>query len=294
MGEARPTIALEEGTDPAALRPAVVVVNPSSGSAGDLDAGDLRVRELRDGEDLERVMGELADEGAAVLGMAGGDGSVGCAAGVAVERDRVLLALPGGTLNHFSRELGVETVEAGRRALDAGRVARVDVAEVSGRVFVNNASVGVYGEIVDRRERLEGRMPKRLALLIACLRVLRAAPKLSITVDGRPERVYLLFVGNDVYEGLGMGGRRSLQEGLLDVRVLPARSHAALLAALWRVATGSARRGGWLRRWTCTEVTVEVPAGTKLAHDGEVREAAGPLVFRSRPGALRVVVGGDA
>lgn len=115
-----------------------MVVNQGSGSAGEIDVGGLRVHRLQEGEDLVAVLRGLVGEGVGVLGMAGGDGSVGCAARVASEGGRALGVIPGGTLNHFARELGHETVEDARASLESRWVADVDLGDAGGVAFVNN------------------------------------------------------------------------------------------------------------------------------------------------------------
>ena len=130
--------------------------------------------------------------------------------------------VPGGTLNHFARDLGLADPETALDGLTAGAVAAVDVGDADGVSFVNNASLGVYGDLVRRREALEHRLPKRLALLIAAGAVLRTAAPLEVEIDGLRDRVFLVFVGNNPYSGTGLTGRESLQAGLLDVRILSA------------------------------------------------------------------------
>jgi diacylglycerol kinase family enzyme len=176
-----------------------VVVNRKSGRADKIVLHGLRVHRVDEGEKLVSVLRGLVDEGVGVIGIAGGDGSVGCAAGVAADAGRVLWALPGGTLNHFARELGHATVEQALASLEDGCLADVDLGDAGGLAFVNNASIGVYGEIVRRRERLRRRLPKRAALLVAVARTLRRAEPIALEIDGVPASAYLVFVGNGPY-----------------------------------------------------------------------------------------------
>jgi undecaprenyl-diphosphatase len=281
--------------EPAArLTPAVVIVNPGGGSADglDLDGAGARVRPLGDGEDLDEVLRGLAGEGVAVLGVAGGDGSVGCAAAAAADAGCVLWAVPGGTLNHFARDLGLPTPDDAVRALRAGTVASVDLGDAGGTAFVNNASLGIYGDLVRRRESLEARgLPKRLALLVAAARALRHADPIELDIDGRRRRAYLVFVGNGPYAGAGLTGRESLQRGMLDVRVLPAERRLPRLSVLGQIVLAHRGESRWLRPELRPEVTVVLHDPACLAHDGEAHDdVRGEIRFRSRPGALRVIV----
>lgn len=272
------------------LDPAVAVVNPRSGSADDVTIDGARVHELGEDEDLEAVLVRLADEGARVLGVAGGDGSVRCAARVAADRDLALWVIPGGTLNHFAVALGLDDPDAAVAALSAGHTAHVDLGWAGDELFVNTACLGAYGEIVQRRERMEDRLPKSMALLIAAVVTLWRAKPLPLVVDGRRERVWLVFIGNGAYAGMGMTGRDSVQEGVLDLRVLRARGPFPRAAVIARLLVGRLRGSPWLRQTLVRQVRVEVPAGTPLALDGEVSDAAGAIAFRSAPRAVRVVV----
>lgn len=272
------------------LRHVAVAVNERSGSAGEMDLPGVRVHRLREGGDLTAVLAGFVADGAGVIGMAGGDGSVGCAAGVAADAGRVLWVLPGGTLNHFAGELGHGTLDEAKGSLAAGTIAHLDIGDAGGTPFVNNASIGVYGEIVRRRDRLRRRLPKRIALLVAVARTLRRAEPMAIAIDGVPVRAYLLFVGNNAYTGTGLTGRESLRGGVLDVRVMSAVGRTPRLSALGAILLSRHHRSRWLRQTLRGEVTVTLSEPELLAHDGEVRDVSGEITFRCRPRVLRTLV----
>ena len=198
--------------------------------------------------------------------------------------------VPGGTLNHFARDLGLSEPEDAREGLSAGRVATVNIGDADGVAFVNNASLGVYGDLVRRREAIESRVPKRLALLIAVAAVLRTATPLEVEIDGERDRVFLVFVGNNPYSGVGLTGRESLQAGLLDVRILSAAGRLPRLAALVAILTSRRGASRWLTQSLRSRLDVRLLEPAVLAHDGEVRDVAGEVRFAIRPRALRVVV----
>jgi len=146
-------------TDPAGPLPRrpFLIVNPKSGDgkaeqAGLADAATARgitVHELTEGDDLQDLAEQAAGEGADALGMAGGDGSLGPVADVAMRHDLPFVCLPAGTRNHFARDIGLDRADL-LGALDAftGVHRRVDAARVGHRVFLNNVTLGVYAEIV--------------------------------------------------------------------------------------------------------------------------------------------------
>ena len=144
---------------PAPAHP-VVVWNPKSGGgkalAANLDA-EARARgiepiELRPGDDLIELVRTAVANGADALAAAGGDGTQALVATIAAELDLPFACIPAGTRNHFALDLGVNRDDV-VGALDAfvnGGERRVDLAEVNGRVFVNNVSLGLYAEAVQR------------------------------------------------------------------------------------------------------------------------------------------------
>jgi diacylglycerol kinase family enzyme/membrane-associated phospholipid phosphatase len=276
----------------------VMVANTASGTAD-------RVRALRDTlpgaqtvecepEDLRAEL-EKAAAHARVLGVCGGDGTVNAAAEVALRHGLPLAVLPGGTLNHFAHDLGVEHVRDLSRALRRGEAVRVDVGHFrSGGTeghFVNTFSVGVYPELVRERERWQRMFGGWPAGVIAAVRVLRSdRHPLQATFQGRPRPIWLLFAGNGTYHRLGLapGHRFDLADGLFDVRVVHGGRRpalrllaAALAGPLTRSPAHAAVRVNRLR--------IEgVTPGTPLAYDGEVTEVHGDLTLQKLPEALTV------
>ncbi len=174
-----------------------------------------------------------------IIGVCGGDGSVGAVAHEARRAGVPLLVVPGGTFNHFARTVGAETVDAAVDAVQRGEGVRVDVAELAfGEAepitVVNAASVGIYPDFVAERESLRPRAGKWPASAVAAWRVLRRSSPVAVVIDGRRANVWTLFVGvgrND-RASLAPLQRRSLDDGRLDVRMLHAGSRAGSIASL--------------------------------------------------------------
>ncbi len=155
---------------PRAQRPShpVLFYNPRSGGgkaeryavAEAARSRGIEPIELRPGDDLEQLVRDAVSSGADALAMAGGDGSQAIVAMVAAELDLPYACIPSGTRNHFALDLGVDRDDV-VGALDAfvsGGERRVDLAEVNGRVFVNNVSLGLYAEAVQRPGYREAKM----------------------------------------------------------------------------------------------------------------------------------------
>ncbi|MEV0588990.1 diacylglycerol kinase family protein [Nonomuraea sp. NPDC050310] len=208
-----------------------------------LPEAEVLVRQ--DGADLLGLLDQAASRGQA-LGVCGGDGSVNAAAGVALRHGLPLAVFPGGTLNHFARDLGADTFEAVAGAVERGEAVPVDVsaAEISGspsRHFVNTFSIGLYPELVRIREKLERRTGKTVAAALALLRVLPRARPLELLIDGERRLVWLVFAGNGSYspEGLVPAYRRQLDDGVLDIRVVDADLPFARTRLVAAALTGS-------------------------------------------------------
>jgi diacylglycerol kinase family enzyme len=225
--------------------------------------------------------------------VAGGDGSLGLVARVAVEGDVPFVCVPSGTRNHFAGDLGLDRADP-VAALDAfdGPERRIDVGMVGERMFLNNVSLGAYADIVADPRYRAAKLATTHAVLPAELRGERALLQVDLRDDeGRPHTdVLVLLVASNRYELNGV--RERLDGGVLQVSALRARTGAALAGLATRVLVGGRVGGGhgWAQ-WTTTTLRVSAPVAELPAGiDGEAVTLATPLEFRVLPGALRVLV----
>ena len=145
---------------------AFLIVNPRSGENGTGEellraaAGrEIECHVLRRGDDAAELA-RRAD--ADVLGVAGGDGSLAAVAAVAIERDLPFVCVPAGRRNHFARDAGLDRRDpVAALAAFRGVERRIDIGRVNGRVFLNNVSLGLYADLVQRREQHRGRGASR-------------------------------------------------------------------------------------------------------------------------------------
>ena len=246
--------------------------------------------ELKPGDDLETLVRGAVDRGADGLAMAGGDGSQAIVAAMAAERGLPYACIPAGTRNHFALDLGVDRDDV-VGALDAfvdGGERTVDLAEVNGRVFVNNVSLGLYAEAVQHQGYRNAKLHTLLDTVPDVLGPHGEGLDLRWTgPDGHARRSgAVILVSNNAYRlgrVIGSGTRPRLDDGVLGVSVIgasPGRDADADADA----GSGSRR---W-REWTAPTFAVDsdqpVPAGI----DGEALKLDPPLRFRIRPGVLRV------
>jgi diacylglycerol kinase family enzyme/membrane-associated phospholipid phosphatase len=271
----------------------VVAVNPRSGP-DDYDPAAVIRRLLPRAEVLEmtgdagvtELLGEAADSGRPkALGVAGGDGSVAAAAAVAIERGLPLAVIAAGTLNHFARDVGLETPQDTADAVVSGEAVKVDVADVNGTPFLNTSSIGAYPEMVRRRDELSGRMGKWLALTVAAAQVLRHQAPVSLVVNGQPLSVWILFIGNCLYtpRGLSPAWRPRLEDGLLDVQYLRADLRFGRTRTVLATLLGVSEHTRSYGHFAAEEVRVVSRSGPKqVAYDGEMGEKATEFHFRKR------------
>jgi diacylglycerol kinase family enzyme len=179
-----------------------------------------------------------------------------------------------------------------------GVLRRVDLAEVNGRIFVNNSSIGAYPLAVTLREHLQdsGVEGKWRAMLRASLRTFRQFPTLRVHIDGDDGSIDLetsfVFVGNNPYggEGIAASQRGRLDSGRLGVLTAPTATRRQALRLAVAALLGRLDADSEIWRGEPAEVTVDTAASSLLVSlDGEVERLETPLRYRSRPGALAVI-----
>jgi diacylglycerol kinase family enzyme len=208
------------------------------------------------------------------LGIAGGDGSLGAVAGVALDRDLPFVCIPFGTRNHFARDAGLDPDDP-IAALEAygGSERRIDVGLIGDRLFLNNVSLGAYAHLVHRRERAR-RRSEAFARLSALGIALRRPPALELDFAGERHKVAVLLISNNAYslEFVSLGERKRLDQGALHLyfteRLIP-----------WR----------WEERVRPRFDLDAVHSKVLVAIDGEPAELGPPIDVRIEPLALRLL-----
>lgn len=228
----------------------------------------------------------------------GGDGTIGAVAGVLAGSGVAFGVLPLGTLNHFAKDLGLPQEIEGAVAVIANRATRmVDVAEVNGRIFVNNSSIGLYAAMVADRDRQRRRAGwgKWPAMALAAARVLLRYPmrRLRVRTEAweRRYRTPLLFIGNNAYEvSLPRPGTRAkLDDGRLCLFVVRDARPWGLLRVAVRALAGRLKAERDFESHAVTQVEIgSASAWMRVSVDGEVVPMRPPLRYAIRPGALRV------
>jgi len=289
-----------------------VIVNAGSGSVlGDETAQSLRERFIAfgikaevhlaaSGREIVQLAREAAEGEADLIVAGGGDGTISTVAIEASAAGKTLGILPLGTLNNFSKDLGIpQNLNAAVRVIAEGEVRQIDLAEVNGRVFINNSSIGLYPKMVVRREQQQHKLGrgKWTAALWASLRLFRISPflKVDIEIDGETfeRKTPFVFVGNNEYEMdmYNIGRRPSLEEGKLSLYFLHRQGRAGLIMLLWKTVTGGLKQWKDFEAVATDHVTIRARRRRiRVAFDGETDLMRPPLEYRIRPKALKVIV----
>jgi diacylglycerol kinase family enzyme len=292
----------------------IVILNHAAGGpAANAEESDAKLRGLfaergiaarivhpDEQRDLSTLVREAAEGPDAVVVAGGGDGTISAVAGALAGTGKTLGVLPLGTLNHFAKDLGIPLDEAAAvETIANGYTEDVDAAEVNGRVFINNSSLGVYPRIVANREAQQEQLSrgKWSAALWATLRALRRFPFLHLRITLEAKQLVrdtaFLFVGNNEYQmsGFNLGSRRCLNAGKLGLYLTHRTGRFGLFRLGFRALFGRLEQAEDFDAFCVSEATIETRhARLLVATDGEVNWIETPLRYRVRPAALRVLV----
>lgn len=284
-------------------------LNPSSGvklAAGELEAlesaaagGGLEVVRVRPELDCIALIRERLREGRRLFVAAGGDGTINTVIQPLVHSDAIFGVIPVGTYNHFAKDLGIPL--AWREALEvvlSGETRQVDAARVNERYFVNNISMGLYPELVARREEKGRDYPRWKARLLAAYGTLQKYPHVAVTLETEHHqeviRTHVLMISNNSYDLSRLGveaPRTAMQEGRLSIYWLPHVSRLALSKFVAHYLAGRVREAPGFRSFRTSRVKLQSPRRLlQLGVDGEVVTMATPMIITSMPQSLSVKV----
>lgn len=273
----------------------VLFVNPRSGGGAAARAGVAeRARELgievivlAPGRNLTDLAMAAVKRGAGALGMAGGDGSLAEVAAVAVANKLPFVCVPAGTRNHFALDLGVarRDLTGALEAFTDGVERLIDVGDVNGRMFLNNVSLGVYGEAVRRPEYRDAKVRTLLQTAQEVAGPSRHAPGLRLIDNtGREHRgLDIVLVSNNPYaleRPVPRGTRPRLDSGQLGIVIITPPSNLPPSPGSRPPALGVS--------WHAPRLDISADELVHAGVDGEPADLTPPLHFTIRPAALRV------
>lgn len=267
----------------------MLVYNQKSGSA--LSVHDLR--QLFNDAKIEvieaititpRLKMHLKDHirDGATIATVGGDGTVSAVAGLLAGTDATLLPLPGGTLNHFTQDLGIDQdlKVAIQKAVTAKRTV-IDLASVNDRYFINNSSIGLYPSSLHERSRFESMVGKWPAAVLAALRSFVRFRTYKVKIDKKEFRTPFVFVGNNGYDiDKGLGSRNALNKGILSVFTVRTNSRFELLKIAGMAVVGRASHHKRFDSLDTKRITIQSRHRVlKVSCDGELLRMNTPLEY---------------
>lgn len=318
MAEARHGVAMNAETMPdhadrqlAATPDICVILNAGSGKKKSRDVrrrieeaferhpGRFALRTVEKGRDLAGEIDRAAADGFATLVAAGGDGTIGAVAAGVHRHKRTLGVLPMGTFNYFARGLSLpEDIDEAVDLIAAGTTRTVSVGEVNGKLFLNNASLGLYPAILQQREGTyrrwgRSRLAAHWSVLVTFMRFHRPLP-MQVTVDGETirRRTPLAFVARSDYqlELFGLDGVEDVRAGRFALFLAPDSNRWELFLFAIRLAWRSMERGRDFDYFAAEEIEIETRSKRRLvARDGERERMRSPFRFRVLKDALRVI-----
>jgi diacylglycerol kinase family enzyme len=188
--------------------------------------------------------------------------------------------VPAGTRNHFALDLGLDRTDP-IGALDAFGEAvqrRIDVARVNGRQFLNNVSIGAYGEVVSSEDYRDNKVGVALQTLPDLIGP-DATPKDLRFTDGTGTEhasAVVIHVSNNSYDlgpNLAFGSRPSLVDGALGIVAMVKESDLVPPRVI---------------PWQAADFVVASASRVSSGIDGEFVELDPPVHFDVQPLALRV------
>ena len=283
----------------------VLIMNPKSGGGkvGKLDlvaacrARGIEPVVLSIGDDLVQLAEDAVARGADVLGMAGGDGSQALVATVAMKHGLPHVVVPAGTRNHLALDLGLdrEDVVGALDAFASGVPRTIDLATVNGRVFVNNASMGLYAEIVASDSYRDAKLRTTLDTLPDLLGDNADSLDLHFVdhLGQAHDTADVVLVSNNPYVLTSLGGvgtRARMDTGELGVVCLTINSATDARRFLALETAGQVTRfPGW-QEWTTPRFEVASSGPVQVGVDGEALTMDAPVVFEILPDALTVLL----
>jgi diacylglycerol kinase family enzyme len=287
----------------------ILFFNPSSGAklsnaereemtAAASEAG-LEVIPLTRQIDCAETIRERMARGVRLFVAAGGDGTITNIVQPLVNTDSTLGVIPVGTYNHFAKDLEIplDWKEALGVVLN-GDTRQVDTARINDRFFVNNLSLGLYPELVARREEKGRDYPRWKAKLYAAYRTLRKYPSVTLSIETAHHketvRTHVFMVSNNSYDLSRIGveaARNTLEEGRVSVYWLPHISRWKMMNFVAHYLAGRVRETPGFRSFRTTTMKMQSPRVTlRVGVDGEVFTMQTPLAITSVPKSLLVKV----
>jgi len=252
------------------------------------------------GEEITDTVKSILDSEFDIIAVAGGDGTISTVAGVLAGTKMPLAVIPGGTFNHFAKDLNIplDLEDAVQVVADAHQ-SPVDVAEVNGKVFINNSSVGLYPKAVKKRKEYFHQLGgnKILAMIIASFSIFTRFPLFTVFLKAEEEKLSrttpFVFIGNNEYKMdlFNLGARQVLTEGRLSLYTANCRKRLSIVRFVFMALMNRIKQDKDFDLRFVREVRLETGKHpVRVALDGEIIRMQPPMHYKIRPKDLQVIL----
>jgi len=255
---------------------------------------------ILDSSEVEKKVKQLMESNIDAIVAAGGDGTVSLLAGLLAGSKTMLGVLPLGTLNHFAKDVGIpQDIKEAAEIITKGNIKKIDIAEVNGRKFINNSSIGLYPHIVKKRDKDQkiNNRNKWVAMFFAAIETLKKHPTFNVTISSKGTSVnlstYFVLIGNNKYkmEFFNPGIRDRLDEGLLTLCITRCKTRWCMIRLSFKAIFNMLDNENDFEMYFVDEVTLNTgKKNLAVSMDGEVVNMNSPLKYKILPKQLSVIV----
>lgn len=221
----------------------------------------------------------------------GGDGTLSNVANLLKDTDAILMPLPGGTLNHFTKDLGIpQELSEALQYFTSAKKTKIDIGQVDGKTFINNSSIGIYSDSLFERDEHAKKYGKWPAMILATITAFIRYRTYRVELNGKKYSTPLVFVGNNKYtlEGLAFT-RTGFHDGVLSVYIVRGTSRLNLFLALASLLRGRKNMPKKLKSFTTKEVTISTKRRLHVSRDGEYEKMPSPLRYKIQKSSLWIL-----
>lgn len=276
----------------------VVIYNSKSGSA--LPLTDLKkmfadaklpvVAYVSIGKNIVRRLRPYCKKNITVA-VIGGDGTISSIVSIIQGSGAILAPLPGGTLNHFTKDLGIaQDLPTAIANLAKAKSHSIDIGKINDKVFLNNSSIGIYPSSLQTRKVFENQLSKWPAAIVGGIRAFIQFQNYNVTINNTVYRTPFIFIGNNKYDLNNNLSRTNLAGGKLSVYIIKSDKRTAILKLIALSLISKPRSADELIEFFPEQFTIESKRRRmKIAIDGELCTVKTPIRYRSLARSLTII-----
>lgn len=226
-----------------------------------------------------------------IVAVVGGDGTMSNVANLVKDSGAILMPIPGGTLNHFTKDLGIpQSIPEALQYFKSAKKTKIDVGQIDGKVFINNSSIGFYSDSLFERDEHEKQYGKWPAMITSTIKAFIRYRTYKVTIEGKQYSTPLVFIGNNKYTVHGLAFQRSnLSDGVLSVFIVRGKSRLNLFLAFLSLLRGQKNIPKKLKSFTTKEVAIATNHTLRVSRDGEYEKMSSPLRYKVQESRLYVL-----